>query len=684
MKTKGKRKRLIKPRGNTGNSVPPPGRSRLGRLIGLISSHPKLLALISLSMVGTLLYFNSIHNEFVFDDISLIVKSKSIGSLSKIPEILGMTSRPSGYRPIRQISYAIDYQFTGLNPVGYHLSNILYHILAAYLVFLITSFVSKDKRIAGVAALLFISHPIQTESVAYIAGRRDILSALFFFLGFYFFLKLRESPSKKYLFVIYLSYVLSLLSKEMGVTLPAILLLYDLLRKPLTRENETGPPANQLQGFFKRLKEILRRHWAFYLTLLVIAILFTFHEAVLKHRSRQLGFYGGTMSSNFLTVFNIWVFYIRMLILPLSLNAAHSFPISRSIFEPGTLLPVSILLAIFALLIKLIKKKELYSFGGFWFFITLLPVSHIFPHHELLAEHYLYLPSFGFSLMTGLLFSDLFQRVRWKPLIYLPLAGLVFFYAYQTIDRNQDWKNELTLWADTARKSPDNFRAKLNLGVSYMSRGEYDKAIQEFRTSIQIKGDNPTAYNNLGVIYLEKEDFDQAIAHFRKAISFQSRYAEAHGNLANALAMKGSTDEAIEEEKRAISIDPKNLAYHFNLARLYEVKALWNEATMEYRETLRLDPKFFEARYQLGMIYTRLEKNKEAISEFEKAIELDPRSGKTYLMLAVNLMKGGDRENAARNLEKALRFVSGEKEREKIQSLLNRLESVPKSPEPLK
>ena len=624
--------------------------------------------------------------------------------------MLGITGRHS-YRPLREISYALDYQFTGLNPVGYHLSNILYHILSSCLVFLIAFRLSKDIKAGFIAGLLFMAHPIQTESVAYISGRRDILTALFYLMGFYFFLRYRESLSKKYLFLIFCSYYLSLFSKEMGVTLPAVILLYDLIEPagPALHPENPGP---FLKGFLLRFKTILKRNWPLYLGLFLVAILFTIDKAVVRNPSRQEGFYGGSASTNFLTVFRIWVFYIKMLVLPLSLNAGHSFSLSKSIWEPRTVLSIALLLAILLLLLSLLKNKKIYSFCGFWFFITLLPVSHIFPHHELLAEHYLYLPAFGFSLAGGLLISSPLQRKRGVFLLSGFLIALFVFYGYQTLQRNRIWSNDLTLWTDTVQKSPDNVRAHLNLiaaynrlglydqaisgsmallkkepkndeiytklGVSYMLKEEYDQAIENFKTSIQIKSRNPMAYNNLGVIYVKKKEFDQAIEAFQKSLASFPFNADAYHNLAEAYAGKGLIDQAIEEEKKALRLNPMVSEFHFNLARYYEKKGLAEEAVREWRETLKVDPRFFEACYEIGMIYSKMENHVEAIHAFEMAIQIDPRSGKAYFMLGANQVKTGETKKAIQNLEKALPFVPSQAEQEKIRVFLDRLRSLSK------
>jgi tetratricopeptide (TPR) repeat protein len=644
------------------------------RLKKFFLSHSTLLPLIVFSLVGILLYANSIHNGFVFDDIQLIINNPSIRDLKNIPRMFGVTGRYF-YRPLREISYAIDYQLTGLNPMGYHLFNIFYHILSSYLIFLIAYRLSKDQKVGLIAGLLFIAHPIQTESVAYISGRRDILTGLFFLTGFYSFLKFRESSSKKYLVLIYLSYCLSLLSKEMGVTLPAVALLYDLL-VPARKDTELESFSDGFKKFLEMGKETLKRNWLFYVGPFLMAALFTFYKVAIKNPSYQMGYYGGSLASNFLTVIGIWVFYIQKLILPLSLNVAHSFPLSKSLFEFRTLLSLSILIALFILFIYLLKRRPLYSFCGLWFFITLLPVSHIFPHHELLAEHYLYLPSFGFFVAIGLLSIDLLQRERWRPFVYGSFAALFLFYSFQTIQRNLVWKDGLTLWADAARKSPDNPRAKMNLGAALMHRGENDRAMEIFQTLSQTDKNNYVVYNNMGLIYLQRKDFDHAIEAFKKALLVRPGNADAYNDIAMATALKGDLDEAINAAKEAIRIRP-GPQYYFNLATFYEEKGMATEAITAYERAIQSNPRFFDAYQNLGMLYSRLELSQQAISVLEKALKINPDSGKTYFMIGVNFLKMKEKEKAVYHLEKALPLATNEKDRKAIQAVLGKLQSHP-------
>ena len=630
--------------------------------------------MLCLCLAGALLYLNSLHNEFVFDDTSLVLNNQRIQTLKNIPDILGFKGHFS-YRPLRELSYVMDYQITGLNPVGYHLFNLLYHILSSYVVFLIASLLSKDRKVGLITALLFVAHPIQTESVTYISGRRDILTSLFYFIGFYSFLRFRESPSKRYLLLFFVSYFLSILSKEMGVTLPAVVLVYDFLQ---LYPRETGPerPPNLWSRSLTALKGIAKRRWAFYLTFFLMALLFTIYKVLIRNPSQQEGFYGGTMASNFLTVFRIWVFYIQLLILPVSQNVAHSFSLSKSLLELKTVSSLLILLALFLLLIQGIRRRPLYSFCGFWFFITLLPVSQIFPHHELLAEHYLYLPSFGFVLLLGLLCSGMIERARWRPLVYGALAALLLFYSFQTVRRNLDWENGLTLWRDAARKSPDHLRVKMNLANALIQSGEGDQAFEVLKSLIETDPKNFKAYNSLGVLYLERKELDRATEAFQKTLQIRPSYVSAHNNLGKALALKGDVEGAILEFKEAIRVHPWRAEYHFNLAKLYENNERIQEAIEAYEAAVKSDPRFFDTYYHLGILLSKTERFKEAIPVLEKALTIHPDSGKIHFILGVNFLKLRQKEKAIDHFEGALRLATNEKDRQGVEAVLIKLKSV--------
>ncbi len=382
-----------------------------------------VIPLLLLFILPWIVYYNTFHNDFIFDDLPLIQGSKILPSLNSFSDLGKVFTQKSGYRPIRTISYAIDYHLSGLNPVSYHLSNILFHSVSILFVYLITLSLLSNRISAFCAALLFAVHPVHTDSVTYIAGRRDILCALFYFMGFYGFLKFRQTNRLVYAVLAFVAYGLSMGSKEMGVTLPAVFFLYDFVNQISSGDNGLDPgPIRGTAGAFKRAA---RKNPYFYGIFFAGALTFSYYKVFINSPSHQNVYYGDSMWVTFLTVGRILVHYIRLLIVPVNLVADYSydaFPLSSSLFEWSTLFSLALLSGVLFLIIRMISRKKWIAFGAIWFFITLLPVCHIVPHHELLAEHYLYLPSYGVFLIAALVVTELFQDKRYFPLTLLPVS----------------------------------------------------------------------------------------------------------------------------------------------------------------------------------------------------------------------------------------------------------------------
>ncbi len=678
-----------------------------------------------LSLLALGIYLNSLNNSFIFDDISSIVENPYIRNLKDISFFLkGLEARKESLRALPTLSFAINYHFHKLNVFGYHLVNLVFHILSGLLVYFISKylFILESKGISPppnrpnrfsfqkidilsfLAAALFISHPIQVNTVTYIVERNEGMASFFYLLGFFLFIKMSLSNSLEkglYLLGTVIAFLLAILSKEISFTFPIILVLFDLM---FICQN------------WKTIKTRLKFYIGFGAPL-ILYILFFFKGGIIKLLFEYRGRW--TPWENLLTQFNVIIQYIKLLFLPLPswLNVDHDFQLSKSLLEYPTWISLSLILILFILAIFMIKKSRIVSFSVFFFFIVLSPSSSVIPIWDLMVEYRLYLPLFAFCLILTKGLYSLYQLLT-RYYSYKLSRGVVLgisviilsSYSAITIDRNKIFEDELILWSDAAKKSPNKTRPKENLitayhrhglydqaialslevlnkkprdpeiynklGISYMSLGEYDKAIEYLKISIQMRDNNPKAFNNLGIIYLEKKDFPQAITAFKQAISQKSNYSEAYNNLAKALAMTGQLDDAVIEESKAIRIDSTIAEYRFNLAKLYENKGLINEAVREYKEALRLNPKFFEAYYHLGIIYTKIERPKEAIIEFEEAIKINPKSGKIYFILGVNFLKVKNREKAILNLEIALQYATNEKDKNAIQSILKQLRSA--------
>ena len=613
-----------------------------------------ILPFLILSILTWITYFNTLNNEFVFDDLILIQGNETLPFLKNIYNII--TVNEHSYRPVRALSYAIDYHFSGLNPFSYHISNIVYHIINCFLVYLITLSMLSNRATAFFAAIIFAVHPIHTDSVTYIAGRRDILFTLFYLIGFYTFIKYRKSQRYYLLLFSMAAYLLSMGSKEMGVTLPAIFLIYDLINN-LPHETK----KLRSQDITKALKKIWVQSKYFYSIFFMGALAFIYYKIFINSPSQQKEYYGDSVLVTFLTVGKIIVHYIKLLLFPVNLIADYSydaFPLSSSFFEWSTLFSFILLFLTLCIILKMLSKNRWIAFGGIWFFTTLLPVCHIIPHHELLAEHYLYLPSYGFCLIAAILFTSQIENNRHSAFIYFSLFCIIVLFSLRIIDRNRDWKDGMTLWSKTVRSVPRCARAQNNLGAEYIKSGDgdYKEAMPHLEAALQIKPDYAEAYNNLGLVYKEQGSYDQATQSFAKAIKYKKRYFEAINNIATMYERKGDYDTAVKIFTNVLKRKPNYAEAHSNLGIVYQKEGQLEQAKEHFRKALQIEPDHVEAHNNLGVWYKNKGLYDEAIEEFKHVLILKPDFAEVRCNMGAVYNNKGWYDRAIDELKEALRL----------------------------
>ncbi len=644
------------------------------------------------SFTAFLIYSNTLENEFLFDDIPLIVENPQIKKIENIPALLGITGNRPCYRPIRMASYMLDYHLFKLNPTGYHISNIIYHILTSWLVFLIVRFLLGNYTLAAAVSLLFMVHPVNTENVAYISGRRDILSTLFYLLGFFVFLKYRKTKKLLLYPCIFLAYALALSSKEMAVTLPAIFFLYDFIENfPALQNKQTG--TNPVVNILVCIKKVTKKQIFFYLPFLIGAIAFTYYKTVVAPPSHGHEYYGGHLWTNFFTVARIIVYYIKLLLLPVLLNADYSFnafPVTTSVLDISAWGSIALLCLFLWFGIKMLSRNSMIFFSIFWFFITLLPVCHIIPHHELLAEHYLYLPCMGILFLIGIFLYD-FVYKKSHSVFFIFLGIILVLFSFRTYERNNDWKNALTLWKKTVVTAPDCARAWNNLGVEYFLDGNIEMAEKSYRRAIKIKPVYSDPYHNLGNVLAEKTRFDEAREYYVKAyknctIESKKRgilnswgivhkktgnlklakqlftrilrsypyYEDALINMAAVLHAEGKYWQAWRTLMKALKVAPDSPEIHNNLGSVYKKTGHLQKAEAEFRRAIDLRPDFMEAHNNLGNVLKAEGLYDRAIESYEFCLQLNPDSAAVYTNLGNAFRKAGRNEKAITALTRAL------------------------------
>jgi tetratricopeptide (TPR) repeat protein len=477
------------------------------------SSGPAAAILAGAALIA---YANSFFGAFQFDDFPTILEDSRLDSLAAFCSQLTHM-----IRPFLKFTFFLDRRLYGENPLGYHLLNFLLHLGSALLVYVILRQASASSAAAAASgggalapvpfwtALLFLVHPIATETVTYISGRATGLMAFCFLAALCLFITSTESERNPTIFSLrywgaLLCFGLSLLSKEAAVTLPVALLLWDVV---LRRRRGTA-----LRQAF------LRWHLLFWVLLLLFLLL-----AYLHPRYAYLARYSLALRpwyENLLSQVNTVCFALSLFFVPSLLNFDHDLPLYRSLWQWPTPLSLLLLAALLAAAFFSRRKAPLLSFGLFWFFLQLAPTNSLVPRYDLLSERNLYLASIGFFLSLAecarLLVNKLIGGGVGAP--HSPPTGptrarvlwalgslLVLSLIFSTISRNRIYRDQLTLWTDAARKSPRKPRAHNNRGYAYYLRGDFPHAIEEFRFALSLDRDYQDAQQNLRNAWLEQK-----------------------------------------------------------------------------------------------------------------------------------------------------------------------------------
>jgi protein O-mannosyl-transferase len=479
------------------------------------------LNIILILLLAFIAYSNTFRNGFVYDDEFFVEKNESIRSLGSIPRFFvdGNTAVRGGgiegdvYRPLTTLSYCLDYSLWKLNPAGYHLTNLVFHALNGVLVYLLMKLLFADAAFSLLTALLFTVHPIQTDAVTWVSGRSNVLFLFFYLLALYFYRYPAKQGVKTFRVMSVCAFVLALLSKEMALTLPLVIVLYDYYFRP--REGKFAA------GYLKR-----------YFPYFLACFLFVLLRAAVLGKVAQKQYWGGGLYPTMLTMSRVTVDYIKLLFYPLKLCADYVYPVSFSFFEPGVLTAFCILALLFAAVFIAFRKERRISFALAWFFITLLPVSNLIPLKILLAERFLYLPSIGFCIIVSVIITRTYADARINRLLTRGLRiafALILLASYtaRTAARNRDWKDGLTFWSGVVKSSPLNSKAHNNLASYYRNAGMIDRAEEECKLAISIKQDYVTPHFNLAAIYLEKKMYEEALKEFDTVLMLKPDFPNA-------------------------------------------------------------------------------------------------------------------------------------------------------------
>lgn len=550
-----------------------------------IVSH-RLAPLVVAAILTALSYSNSLKGEFVFDDKILVEDAEHIRSLSSIPAMVSQMSSSEGigYRPVRAISYMLDHQIWKLEPLGYHLTNVILHILVCLLLYHLARRLglSRSASLAGMA--LFAVHPVHTESVTYISGRRDLLFSAFYLGAMLAYIHGVLSKSRLLVLATLPLYALGLFSKEQAITLPVVLYIWELL---LGRKDEP---------WLRRLYRPLTAQPVLWGIIIAGAVAFFVYRGIVLPRTFQLDWWGGSPTTNFATVLAIHLRYLVVQVWPTNLLAdytLHAFPLAGSFLDVRTVMGLLILLASLTVAVLKARTWPLLSLSILSYWVLLLPVSQIIPHHELAAEHHLYLASALICFGAGHAASVAYEhrpRAAASVLVLLLVTMIVL-----TVQRNRVWQTEETLWNDTVEKAPRCGRALLNLGVIHVEKGDLDAGEKLLRWSIEAT-DYARAHAYLGRVLTMRGDFQEADRILSAAYHRFPDQLHVVRFYAHNLLKQDRGTEARTVLVRGVEKWPRNADMHYLLGGAHLMTGDPDACLEQNLEVLRLDPSHVDAR----------------------------------------------------------------------------------------
>ena len=662
-----------------------------------INNKITLLQIAVIFILTMAVYANSIHNEFTnWDDGGLIVNNTSIRSLNfeKIINIL-TPHKGSTFQPMRVLSYAIDYKISKLNPVTFHIHNMILHGFAAIFLYLLlleilpligaAKFANKEKtdnvlndkikfyrNAAFLTALLFAIHPINVESVTWLSGRKYTQLTFYGFFAFLLFVKSSKNDvfhPVTYIFS-FIFTIISILSSPFGIAFPVLFFLFDYCR---------DDKLNPFSVFKKRFI-----YFAPYLSL-TIFFLFLFSQTIISLGGKQGGTGGTRVHAHthgilpfFYTAAGVLFDYVRNIITPFWLSNRYLDVSYYSIFFAKILISIAtILTLIVATIIRTVKGKKLLLFCFGWTFIAWLPTSNIIPISTLMADRYFYLAVPGLFILFSITVVTLFSKIQNSNfrkfgfiIFIIVLSGYLIPF---TLQANRVWKNSKTLWQNCTKRDP-SYLSAIGLSATFVSDWDTYENKEKLNEAISVLTDatrqNPTvqdAFINMGTLFARNKDYVLSIVYYKHALQVSSeREFGIKKDLASVFTENGNYKEAmdiyfellkkqpdnqffidrleknygsIQQDLKALKFEPQYIETIYNKAVMLEKTDNPKKAKNLYLQLLEYAPNHASGHNNIGAIFFREGNIDKAIFHFKQFIKAKPTSVMGHCNLAICYLK---------------------------------------------
>lgn len=580
------------------------------------------LHVLLLALACVVAYSNTLGNGLVWDDLDFILKWDTPGKPGNIALLL-KGEVPAGhegvYRPVRSLFYMFAHIIYQGNPFLLHLQAILVHTVCTILAYLIILELVESGTSSFLGALVFAVHPVHTEAVSFITTSFDLFGVLFFLAAFLSYIKSGQGDGRHMASVIL--GVLGFFTYEMALTLPVLLVLYDLLggRQVKKSVRKAGPHIIAAAAY--------------------LAVRF-----LVVDTSMRAGYPQDSILVAIILGLKAFYHYIRLLILPTGLTVNHGLSegvysfwlidyeadafAGQSILEPVVLAAAILLCLMAALAWKNRVENPVFTLGLSWIFITLLPVSQLIPLQALFGEKYLYLPSTGFSILIACMLDSSRRKSVFQARLYSILAAVILIscilFAVKTISRNRDWRDHESLWRSAVEKTPQSPNARYNLATGIRDNGRLDEALEEYMRVLELNPDFYEAHYNIGNIYARTGLAELALKSYHNALEINPGYSRARINLAIVYAGLGRKDLYLKHVEMVLEDEPAN-PYANNAMGLYSMgEDRVKQAEESFLKAISSKRDYDEAYNNLGVLYYGQNETEKAKYYFLKALENNP------------------------------------------------------------
>ncbi|MFL2542109.1 MAG: tetratricopeptide repeat protein [Candidatus Latescibacterota bacterium] len=518
-------------------------------------------ALALVLVCGLLSFHNVLGHSFHYDDEHSILENPHVRTLANVPRFFvdpgTFSAMPEArmYRPLLLATYACNYALGGYDPLGWHAVNLLLHLANAGLLWSLVPLLGASRRAALIAGLIFAVHPVLSESVNYVSSRSSLLATCFLLLALKAAIQVSRDRQKALPWTV-AAYVGALLSKSIAIVFPPLVGLYMVLVGRCYKLVLAGLVL--LSGFY-----------VFGTKAIIGKALFEPVRGPVAQWATQC---------------KAGVYYIWKAAFPIGLSVEPQFAVAPSFFSAPVLL-AGLLLASLAALCAFGRRQSLLVFAVCWFAIGLLP-SALVPLHVLVNEHRLYLPMAGWALALAILL----ERRRFSGNWFI---GLLLLMAL-SVQRNEVWRDELTLWRDAVAKGEQMARPHVNLGKVLLQQGQFKEAIAVSHQALAIEPQLERAHYNIGTAYIRQQRLDLAEPHLRRALEIRPDMLPALNNLGNIYQRQGVWRQAMQVYRRAQAIQQHSSIDH-NIGNTFLEAGFTDSARVYFRRALDADPQMREA-----------------------------------------------------------------------------------------